>query len=196
VPRFTYSPGCSRRATFRAIKSGGRPRGPDRALARFEVPLLAEAAREVQQRRRIERVLGATTRSTKMPGVTIVSGSSAPGSTISSTSAIVRARRGRERRIEVPRAAAIREVAVAVRAMRAHDRDVGTDRALEHVAAAVELAHLLARGRVGADAGRRVDRGEPRPARAHALDERALRHELERDAPALMPSPIGAGWVG
>ena len=67
-------------------------------------------------------------------------------------------------------------------------------RALEDVALAVEDALLLARGDRGADAGRRVEPGEPGAAGAHALDQRALRHHLA--ARSRRPSPcslIGAG---
>ena len=53
-------------------------------------------------------------------------------------------RRSRQDRIEVARAAAVDEVAAAVGARGADEREVGAQRRLEQVAAAVELAHLLA----------------------------------------------------
>src|SRR5262249_29420705 len=89
--------------------------------------------------------------------------------------------RGRERRTEVARAAAEGEVARGVGLMRAQQREVGADRLLEEVAPAAELAHLLALGDRRTDAGRCVEGGDSGPSGSHALDERALRYQLELD---------------
>ena len=66
------------------------PRGPVVALARLEVPLPSPPAAEGAQRRHVERLLAAHDAIDEDPGVTTASGSSAPASTTSSTSAIVR----------------------------------------------------------------------------------------------------------
>ena len=63
----------------------------------------------------------------------------------------------------------------------ADERDVAVERVLEDVAAAVDLAGLLAFFDDGADAGRREERGDARARGAHALGERALRRDLDFD---------------
>src|SRR5262249_59443744 len=88
---------------------------------------------------------------------------------------------GRNRRIEVAGAAAVDGVAVAVAARGAHQREVGAQRRLEQVAPTAELALLLATRDVGADSRGGVEGRQPRAAGAHALDQGALRHELELD---------------
>ena len=89
--------------------------------------------------------------------------------------------RGGHGGIEVPRATPVDEVAEPVGARRPDEREVAAQRRLQHVAAPVELPLLAAARRVGADAGRRVERGEAGAAGTHALDQRALRDELELD---------------
>jgi hypothetical protein len=103
-------------------------------------------------------------------GVCTSSGSSSPGSTSSSTSAMVTGRPSRER-VEVARGLAEDEVAVPVALPGPHQAEVGDDRLLEHVLLAVEdRVSLAARrphvavavvpprqaalGDLGADAGR------------------------------------------
>ena len=138
-----------------------------------------------------------TTRCTKMPGVCTSRGSSSPGSTSSSTSAIVILAGGRAQRIEVARRLVVHQVAVTVAAARAHEREVGDDPLLEDVVAAVVGARLLLRrrdrdravGRVAprqaavgdlrADAGRREERRDARAARAQPFGQRPLRHEFD-----------------
>ena len=117
-----------------------------------------------------------------MPGVTIASGSSAPSATISSTCATVQRRRGRHDRAEVARRLAVDEVAPAVGLERLDQGDVGVDRILEHVVAAVDRRASPCRSassvpkpvgvKNAADAG---------AGRADPLGEVALRHQLEFD---------------
>ena len=51
-------------------------------------------------------------------------------------------------------------------------------RFFQHVLLAVEFAQLAARHQIGADAGRRIKRGQSRAARAATLDQNTLRHQF------------------
>jgi len=84
-----------------------------------------------------------------------------------------------EARIEVLAAAAELDVAEPVRAVTAQQGVVDVDRGLEHVRLAVEGPDLAAGRQVGIDTGRRVERRDAGAARAAALDQDALRYELD-----------------
>src|SRR5207302_10472611 len=86
---------------------------------------------------------------------------------------------GRGRQVEVARGLAEDEVAALVRLPAFDDRQIGADAAFEDIVLAVERLHYLALGDLGADAGPGIEAGNPRPARAHALGERALGAELD-----------------
>src|SRR3954453_22091038 len=103
----------------------------------------------------------------------------------------------RGERVEVPRAAVEDQVAVDVALERVHQAEVGDDRLLQHVRRAVDLPRLLrlrglrdravgvvllrqpALGDLGADPGRRVERGDPAAAGPQLLGQRALRRQLD-----------------
>jgi hypothetical protein len=85
--------------------------------------------------------------------------------------------------MEVARPAPVGDVPEAIGAVAADERDVRPQRRLEHVVAVLEAPHLFPRPDLGADPRRGVERRQPRPTRPHAFDQRALRDELERDAP-------------
>ena len=87
-----------------------------------------------------------------MPGVTMASGSSSPGSTRCSTSTIVSLRGGRHHRIEVARGLAVDEIALGVALPGMDERDVGGEPGFHHERLVVEIADLLAFGDDGADA--------------------------------------------
>ena len=72
----------------------------------------------------------------RSPGCGPDRGRAAPGSTSSSTSAIVTLRRGRHHRVEVARRLPVDEVAEAVALPGLDQREVGAERRLEHVACA------------------------------------------------------------
>ena len=91
------------------------------------------------------------------------------------------ARRGGHHRIEVARRLAIHEVAGAIALPRLDEREVGMERRLEDVGAAVDDAALLAFGDQRAGAGRREEPADAGAGGAHPLGERALRHELDFD---------------
>ena len=98
-------------------------------------------------------------------------------------------------RVEVHRGGVEDEVAVAVALPGVHEAEIGGQRLLEDIVGAVEAADLLRRGgdrdvavgvvllrqaavgHLGADAGRRVERRDPRPAGTQLLGQRALRGE-------------------
>ena len=182
MPRLTYSPSRSSAATFMAIRSGGRPTGPPSRTARPSCSVVRPTAMRICRSTAGSKcVVVRTMRSTKMPGVTTASGSSAPDGDDLAHLGDRRPGGHREGRPEVAHAAAVDQVARRVGAVRLQQREVAADGALEDVRPAVELAHLLALGGGRADAGRRVEAGQPGAAGAHALDERALRHHLERD---------------
>src|SRR5262249_5110835 len=153
-PRLTYSPGCRSRATRRTIRSGGMPVGPtvrsrtSRSYSRPHRRLSSRMAAASSGRSH------ATTRSTNAPGVTTASGSSPAGVGDRGALGDREAGGGAHLRIEVARAAAVDEVAVAVATRGAHQREVGAQRRLEQVAPTAELALLLATGDVGADSRR------------------------------------------
>src|ERR1043166_899604 len=105
-------------------------------------------------------------------------------------------RRHRHHRIEVARRLAVREVAPAIGAVRAQQRHVAAQRLFEYVALAVDLAHLLAVGELGADADGRIEAAEPGGSGAHALADDALRHQLEFDAAGLVGGIERARIVG
>ena len=85
----------------------------------------------------------------------------------------------RHRRIEVARGAAKDQVAAVVGLPGLDEREVGHQRALQHVGVAVELAQFLALGDDRADAGAREEGRDAGAAGAQPLGERALRRELE-----------------
>jgi hypothetical protein len=87
--------------------------------------------------------------------------------------------RRRHHRIEVARGLSEHQIAQAIAFERAHQREVGFERHLEHVRAAVDGPCLLALRHDRADAGRRVEAAYARAARANALRERPLGHELD-----------------
>ena len=66
---------------------------------------------------------------------------------------------------------------------RGDQRDVGLQRHLDEKLAVRQHQRLLAFGRQGAHAGRRQHAAEPEGAGADAFGERALRHQLDLDAP-------------
>ena len=90
---------------------------------------------------------------------------------------------GRERhdRIEIVRGQRVFEVAVVVGLLAADEGEVALDRLFQQVGLAVDLDGLLALFNQGADAGRSEDAAETDAAGANALDERALRRELDLD---------------
>ena len=90
-------------------------------------------------------------------------------------------RRGRHHRIEVARGLSIHEVAGAIALPRLDEREVGVQRRLEDVGAAVDDAALLAFRDQRAGAGRREETADAGARRAHPLGERALRHQLDFD---------------
>ena len=116
-----------------------------------------------------------------MPGRWTSSGSIAPLSTSSSHSTIVSFAAVAITGLKLRAGAPEPQVAEAVALRRAHERDVAGQRALEQVAAAVDLAGLLAVLDHGADAGRREERRDAGARGAHALGERALRRDLDLD---------------
>ena len=119
-----------------------------------------------------------------MPGVTTWSGSMAPGSTSSSTSAIVRARRGGHHRVEVAGRPPVDQVAQPVAFPGLDEREVGAQRLLEHVALAVDHPRFLAFGDDRPVRGGREEAFDARAGGAHALGERALRHQFHFDLAA------------
>ena len=133
-----------------------------------------------------QRLHATTTRSTKMPGVWIASGSSVPSSTISRTCATVTSARHRHHRIEVPRRFAIDEIAPAVATLGPDERDIGLDRPLQHVQFAVQRARLLALGdlRPGRDA--RIEFRRCRRRQRGCARRASLRHQLELDPAGLV----------
>src|SRR6185437_1832806 len=103
--------------------------------------------------------------------------------------------RHRHHRIEVPRRFAVGEIAPAIGAVGAAERDVALDRLLQHIELAIDLARLLALAEPGAGRGLDEEAADPRRAGAHALGERALRHDLELD-PAGLVGGLEAMRVG
>ena len=133
----------------------------------------------------------------RCPGVCTWSGSSSPGSTSSSTSAMVTRPAIAHERVEVAGGLVEDEVAVPVPARGVDEGEVGADRLLEHVVATVEGAGLLGRrapappsrrgvpprqpavGDLGADARRGVEGGDAGAAGTQPLGEGALRRQLD-----------------
>src|SRR5690606_40047600 len=93
---------------------------------------------------------------------------------------------GRHDGVEVAGGLAVDEVAPAVGALRLHQREVGMQGVLQHLAATVDRAHLLALGERRAERGRAVEGADAGAGRADALGPRALR--------AALALPL-AGWV-
>ncbi len=89
------------------------------------------------------------------------------------------ARGGGHHRVEVAGGLAVDEVALRVALPGMDDGDVGEQARLHDVVLAVELAHLLAVGDDGADAGLGEEGRDARAAGPDALGQRALRVELE-----------------
>ena len=86
-------------------------------------------------------------------------------------------------RIEVARREGVAEIAQVIGNERVHEREIGAERRLEQVDAAVDRDLLLALLDDRADAGRRQDAAEPEAARPDALDERPLRDEVHLQVP-------------
>ena len=84
-------------------------------------------------------------------------------------------------RPEIARGLAIDEVAPAVALLGLDQREVGVDRILEHVVAAVDDARFLAFGQQRAVAGGREKGADARTGGADALGEVALRHQFQFD---------------
>src|SRR5690606_14562616 len=82
---------------------------------------------------------------------------------------------------EVAGCFAVQEVAPAVAGFGLDKGEVGEDGVLEHVVAAVDLAHFFALGQFGAVAGRGEEGAYARAGGADALGQVALRHKLEFD---------------
>src|SRR5262249_22323017 len=85
----------------------------------------------------------------------------------------------REARIEILAAAAELHVAEPVRAIAAEQGVVDAERVLQDAALAVELTNLATGRQIGVDAGRRVERRDPRAAGPAALDQDALGYQLD-----------------
>ena len=66
---------------------------------------------------------------------------------------------------------------------RLDQREIAAERVLEQIRTPAELRRLLALSDRRADAGRGVERRDPRAGRAHTLRERALRHQLDLELP-------------
>ena len=86
---------------------------------------------------------------------------------------------GGHHRIEVPRGLPVDQVALGVALPGLDDGEVGGQAALHHIEFAVELAHLLALGHQGADAGLGEEGGDAGAAGPDALGQGALRVELQ-----------------
>ena len=114
-----------------------------------------------------------------MPGVMMRSGSISPGCQQMLDLGDGHLARCRHDRIEVSRGLAVDEVAFGVALERMHDRKVGDETALHHVAGPVELALVLAFRDLSAGAGSGEEGGDAGAAGANALRQRALRVELD-----------------
>src|SRR6266545_2396979 len=90
-------------------------------------------------------------------------------------------RGGAHHRPEVPGRLAEDEVSPGVRLPGVDEREVGPERQLEEIGAAVDDAGLLSLRHLRADAGRGVEAAQPRAPRPDPLGERPLRHELHLD---------------
>src|SRR6266540_275197 len=90
-------------------------------------------------------------------------------------------RGGAHHRPEVPGRLAEDEVSPGVRLPCVDEREVGPERQLEEIGAAVDDAGLLSLRHLRADAGRGVEAAQPRAPRPDPLGERPLRHELHLD---------------
>ncbi len=85
----------------------------------------------------------------------------------------------RDHRVEIARGQRVREVAEVVGEERVDEREVRAQCGLDEVILAAHVDLLLALLDDGTDAGRGEDTAEPEATRADALDQRALRHELD-----------------
>ena len=121
------------------------------------------------------------TRSTKMPGVTTVSGSMVAGFDDTGDLDDGQLRGGRHHRAEVACGLAVQQVSRPVGDVSADQCDVPADRVLQHVVAAVDGAGLLAVGQRGADTRRAEERADARTGGSHPLGQVALRNHLECD---------------
>ncbi|GJE44159.1 hypothetical protein AEGHOMDF_3345 [Methylobacterium soli] len=86
---------------------------------------------------------------------------------------------GGHHRVEVARGQPVGEVALGVAPVGVDEGEVGEEAPLHHVLRAVELAHLLALGHLGADAGLGEEGRDAGASGADALGQRALRVELD-----------------
>ena len=100
---------------------------------------------------------------------------------------------GRHHRIEVARGLAVDEIAFGIAHIGVHDREIGDQAALHHVALAVEFALVLAFGDQRADAGLGEEGRDAGAAGADALGQRALR--IEFDLELVGEILLGEGFV-
>src|SRR3569623_1421841 len=87
--------------------------------------------------------------------------------------------RGRHWLVEIACGLAEHEIARLIGLPPLDDRQIGADAAFEDVILTVEAPDFLAFRDLRADPGPGVETGNPRPARAAAFGERALRAELD-----------------
>ena len=100
--------------------------------------------------------------------------------------------RHRHDRIEVAGRQRVLKIAEIVGQERVNQREVGMQRRLQQIGLSGHFDLLLALFDERADAGRRQDAAEAAAAGADALDERALRHQVDRHLAA--PSSAAAPW--
>ena len=81
--------------------------------------------------------------------------------------------------IEIARGFAIDEVTPLVALPSLDESEVGFQRALHDVSAALELARFFAFGDDGSNAGGRIERGNASAPRANSLGKRSLRNQVE-----------------
>jgi hypothetical protein len=122
-----------------------------------------------------------TTRSTKIPGVTTLSGSRSPVATTTLTSTIESAAAVAMTGPKLRAVVAVDEIAHAVGDVRTDQRHVAVDRPLQQVADTVDLTDLLTLSKQRADTGARVEPADASAARPDPLGQRALRNQLELD---------------
>jgi len=94
-------------------------------------------------------------------------------------------RSGGEDRMEVARRAPVDDIAAAIGRRGAQQGEIGAHSSFQNIPPPVEDARFLAGDDVGADAGWGVECRQSGAAGAHPFDQRALRHQLERDLPGL-----------
>src|SRR5579862_5047804 len=98
-------------------------------------------------------------------------------------------------RVEVARRFPIGEIAPAIAALRLDEREIARQRLLEHIKCTIDLAQLLAVGEFCVSARAREEATDASAGSAHALRQRALRHELDLDLLCLVEL-VDHLWVG